>query len=79
MSGEENKIFGNRTPLVSYNRGLKKYFLGFNNKKIGENKQHECYIMSSEQQKRPICTRLGAYIYHIQIFHSCIASYMTME
>jgi hypothetical protein len=28
-------------PLVSYNRGLKNNFLGFNNKKIGKDKQHE--------------------------------------
>ena len=38
-------------PLVSYNRGLKDIFLGFNTSKIGEKKQHERSIVSGEQQK----------------------------
>jgi hypothetical protein len=39
--------------------------LGFSNKKIGKDKQHERSIVSGEQRKKPICTQLWAYIFII--------------
>ena len=55
--------------LVSYNRGLKDIFLGFSNKKIGEeseDKQHERSIVSGEQRKKPICTQLWVNKYMLE-------------
>jgi hypothetical protein len=67
VSSEETKYLVIR-PLVSYNRGLNDIFLGFNNKKIGEDKQHERSIVSGEQREKPICTQLWAYIFIIYNF-----------
>jgi hypothetical protein len=66
-------------PLVSYNRGLNDIFLGFSNKKIGKDKQHERLIVSGEQRKNQYVYNYGHIYLSYTNFYRCIACRMIME